>query len=320
MWGWLARMLDKVIAIVAARRYGRFFGRTTEADYKQSLYDRLRARLEHDARLSPSPDGAFPPPDPSRGRRTKPSSTHTVRIDRGGEIVETTYNYYARGHQGKLLIVYHHGLGEVPNEITFRRLLLSSRGPDIPADLICYHATGHRKPRDVGRMLSTLSGFGTLVGDGMMAARAIAKAHRRYYRRVVYVGTSLGGLVGMAEAALSASFDLNIANIAHLDLVHCISETGFRRLIDPTFLNTCPLDLMRIGIDADRLMAAAQRRLVMINGIHDDYFDIEVARDYWSRFDRIGHYEIPHGHITACAATRTIKQTLLTILDDRRML
>lgn len=320
MWGLLARTLDKVVAFTAAQRYGRFFGKTPPSGFKRSLYDRLRTRLKYEARLSPTPDGQFPPPMPDKGSRTRPSGTHRIDIDRGGETVETICTYYNRGHQGRTLIVYHHGLGEIPNELSFRRFLLTGRGPDIPADLICYHATGHRRPRDVGEMLSTLGGFTTLVGDSMMAVRAIARTYRRHYQRVIYAGASLGGIVGIVEAAISQSFDLNVSIIAHLDLVHCVSETGFRRLIDPHFLATSPLDLMRIGLDADRIMNAAQRRLVMINGVYDDYFNIDRARDVWSRFDKVSHYEIEHGHITTCAAARTMKRTLLAALRDRRIL
>jgi hypothetical protein len=319
MWGLLARTLDKIVAIAAAQRYGHFFGKTPPTDFKRSLYDQLRARLKYEARLSPLPNGQ-PPPPARRRRRPRPSYTHKIQIDRGGEVVETICNFYARGHEGRLLLVYHHGLGEIPNELSFQRLLLSRHGPNLPADLICYHATGHRKPRDVREMLSTLGGFTTLLGDGMMAARAIARTYRRRYDHVVYAGASLGGIVGMLEAALSASFDLNVSIIAHLDLVHCISETGFRRLVDRQFLETTRLDLLRIGVDADRLMAAAQRRLVMINGIYDDYFDIDLARDYWVRFGRVAHYEIPHGHITACGATRMMKRTLLDALRARRII
>ncbi len=317
MWGPIARILDVGVAYVAARRYGRFFGATTEADYGGSLYDQLRARLVHEARLTPLPDGSASPPASERGRRTPPTRAHTIQIDRGGEIVETTCNFYARGHHGRTLIVYHHGMGEVPNEISFRRLLLRRRGPDLPADLICYHATGHRSPRDVGQQLATLTGFATLVGDSLMGVRAIARAYRRHYQRVVYVGVSLGGIVGIVESALSASFDLNVSLIAHLDLVHCITETGFRHMVDPAFLAHCPRDVMRAGVDADRLLEAAQRRLVVINGIHDDYFRIELARAQWERFGRIARYEIPHGHISACAATRAVKRTLLTALHEK---
>ncbi len=317
MWGPLARILDVAAAYAGARRYGRFFGQTSEADYKRSLYDELRRRLEYEARLSAPPDGQMQRPTAPRGRRMPPTYTHTIEIDRGGETVETTCNCYARGYHGRLLIVYHHGLGEIPNELSFRRLLLRDRGPKIPADLICYHVTGHRRPRDVGRMLSTLGGFGTLLGDGMMAVRAIARAYRRQYDRIVYMGASLGGMVGIMEAALSASFDLNVAMIAHLDLVHCITETSFRRMIDAGFLANCPLDLIRIGVESDRFAAAAQRQIVMINGLHDDYFRIELARALWSRFGRIGHYEIPHGHVSACVATRAVKGALLTALRDR---
>lgn len=320
MWGPFARLIDRVFIRLAARRYGQFFGQTTDADYTRSLHDELRLRMKREARLTSPPDGAPPTPTAYNGRRTKPTARHTIQIDRGGDIVETTCNYYALGHYGRLLIVYHHGLGEIPNELSFRQLLLRERGGPIPADMICYHATGHRTPHDVGQAMSTLRGFTTLLGDGMMSARAIARAYRRHYDRVVFVGSSLGGMVGIVEAALSASFDLNVAMIAHPDMVHCIGETAFRRLIDPDFLARCPRDLMRIGQDADRLLAAAQRRLVMINGIHDEYFRIEVAREFWSRFGQIDAYEIPHGHVSVFGATKTIKRTLLTALANRRML
>ena len=58
----------------------------------------------------------------------------------------------------------------------------------------------------------------------------------------------------------------------------------------------------------------------MINGLHDEFFRVHLARDAWARFDRIGHYEIPHGHISACAATRTLKRALLTALRDHRII
>ncbi|MBN1343618.1 MAG: hypothetical protein JXQ73_13100 [Phycisphaerae bacterium] len=319
MWGPLARWLDIGVAFVAARRYGRFFGETPPSDFTRSLHDMLRSRLKYEARFVEGTEDLSAPVTVDRGRRTLPSRVHRLRIDRGGEVVETSFSHFARGHAGRLLIVYHHGLGEIPNEMSFRKLFLSRRGATIPADLVCYHATGHRSPREVGPMLSTLGGFGTLLGDSLLAVRAIGRAYRQRYDRVVYVGASLGGMVGIIESALSCSYDLNVSLVAHLDLVHCITETGFRRMIDPRFLATAPMDLMRIGTDADRFMAAAQRRLVMINGIHDEYFRIDLAREVWSRFGGIRHYEIPHGHISAMGATRCLRETLLQALRDARV-
>jgi len=318
MWGPLARALDVAVAYSAGHQ-ARFFGRTGESDYRRSFHDYLRGRLKYMPRIDPPPRVATGDPRTAEGRRAPPTATYRLQIDRGGELVETRFDYFARGYGGRVLIVYHHGLGEIPQDMTFRWLLLRGRGPEIPADLICYHATGHHTLRELNDLLSTLGGFEKLVGDGMMAMRAIARAYRRHYDRVVCFGASLGGLVAIAEAALSGSFDLNVSLIAHLDLVEVISATAFRHLVDRDFLARCPLDLVRLGIDADRLAAAAQRRLVMINGIHDAYFRIGRARELWQRFERIGHYEIPQGHVSAAGATRTVKRALLTALRDRQV-
>lgn len=320
MWRPAAVGLDRFVIRLAARRYGRFFGETTEADYKRSLLDTMRDRLRRPARiLDPIPD-RLPVITQRLGRRTRPSSVHHIEIDRGGETVETVFSTFGLGHAGKLLIVYHHGLGEVPNELSFRRLLLRQRGPALPADLVCYHTTGHRTPKEVGQSLSTLTGFQTMVGDSLAAMHAISREFRRRYKRIVYVGLSLGGIVGVIEAALSAGFDLNVSVISHFDTVHTITQTSFRRIVDSGFLASCPIELMEMGLDIDRFMTAAQRRLVMVNGIHDDYFDIELARQMWGRFGRIDHREIPHGHISACAATKCLRRTLLDVLTRRRML
>ncbi len=317
MWGPLARLMDRGVAYWAARRYGPFFGDTTDADFRDSLYDRLRARLKHEARLSPIPDGRTKSAN-GQGRKARPSYSQTIEIDRGGEIARTTCNVFLRGYEGERLIIYHHGLGEIPNELSFRRLLLADRKDHLPADLICYHATAHRRPSDIHRIMSTMGGFLTLVGDGMMAVRALARLYRRRYRHVVLVGSSLGGVVGTVEAALSASYDLNIAMIAHLDLVHCITETGFRRMVDEGFLERCPLDLMQIGTEADRILRDAQARLVMINGMHDDYFRIDLAREFVERFPRIRYYEIPQGHISACMAGKTVRRTIRDAMRQER--
>ncbi len=320
MWCPAAVALDRFVVRLAAQRYGKLFGKTTEADYRRSLLDTMRDRLRRPARiLDPLPD-RLAVTSRRPGRRTPPSSVHRIEIDRGGELVETVFSTFGLGHEGGLLIVYHHGLGEVPNEMSFRRLLLRQRGPSLPADFVCYHATGHREPKEVGRLLSTLTGFQTLMGDSLAAMHAISRALRFRYRRIVYVGLSLGGLVGVVEAALSAGFDLNVSMISHFDMVHTISKTSFRHLVEPRFLASCPLELMEMGLDADRFLAAAQRRLVMVNGIHDDYFRIDLARRAWTRFDRIDHREIPHGHISACAATRCVRGALLDVLTRHRML
>jgi hypothetical protein len=208
----------------------------------------------------------------------------------------------------------------MPQDMSFRWAFLRAKGPEIPADLICYHATAHHTLRELNRLLSTLGGFQKLVGDGMMAVRAIARAYRRHYERVVFVGASLGGIVGIAEAALSGSFDLNVSLIAHLDLVELITISSFRHLIDKDFRARCPAELIRAGIDADRFAAAAQRRLVMINGVHDGYFRIDRAREWWAKFGRIGHYEIPQGHISAAMATRTLRRNLMNAMRERRVL
>lgn len=317
MWGLFARALDIAAAWLGGRRL-QFFGRTDEADYRRSLHDSLRRRLDYEARIVPCSDiHAVHEPLPI-GRGVRPSATHGLLIDRGGEIVETSFDYFARGYRGKLLIVYHHGLGEIPHDLSFRWLLQRPRGPRIPADLVCYRATGHRDYAELNHLLARLSGFQTLVGDGMMAMRAIARAYRKDYERVVCFGASLGGIVAIVEAGLSASFDLNVSLLAHLDLVEVLTATSFRRMVDRDFLVRCPVELVRAGTDGDRFLAAAQGRLAMINGIHDDWFRIQRARDTWNRFTRIRHHEIRHSHISAGGATRAVRRALLGALQDRR--
>jgi hypothetical protein len=319
MWGPAARAMDLMVACLVARKV-RFFGNTGPSDYRRSFHDYLRERLKYEARICPpsSAADAYPPVAP--GRRSPPSARLALQIDRGGEIVDTCLDYFARGYRGRTLIVYHHGLGEIPQDMSFRWAFLRAKGPEIPADFICYRATAHRTYRELNQLLSTLGGFQKLVGDGMMGIRAIARAYRRHYERVVFVGASLGGIVGIAEAAMSGSFDLNVSLIAHLDLVEVITLSSFRHLIDKDFRDRCPAELIRAGIDADRFAAAAQRRLVMINGIHDGYFRIDRAREWWARFGRIGHYEIRQGHISAALATRTLRRILLDALYERRIL
>ncbi len=317
MWGPLARGLDRFVAWGAGRQM-RFFGKTDPSDYRLSFHDMLRRRLHLEPRLLTPVQEMLNHQPAHTHRRSLPTAIGRIAVDRGGTVVESGFDYYARGHRGRTLIVYHHGLGEIPHDLSFRWILLRDSGPNLPADLICCQATGHRSYRQVNETLAHLSGFATLVGDGMMTMRAIARAFRHHYNRVVCLGASLGGLVTIAEAALSASYDLNISLIAHLDLVEVMRDTVFRRLIDSEFRACCPWEIVRPGIDAERLVREAQRRLVMINGTHDMYFRVERARELWAQFKDIDHYELPHGHISMGMAPRLIKRTLIDILSNRR--
>jgi len=309
MWGWLARTIDVAFARVIGRLGRHYFRDSTEADLRRPLSERLTAVPERRVHFV-------------RERRTARGAVHCLlRVDRPDASIQTVCDFYRTGPARRLLVAYHHGLGEFPYDWSFRWIFLKSRAPAIPADYVCVCATSSGSRRELTNVpMAGIGAYMEMLCDSVAITAAVADRYRADYEHVVLAGTSLGGIVALLEAATTGRFDLNVSFLGGLDLLDVILHTSFSSLISRRFVNLCRRIPQRDHEHIARSLRQVQHRVAMINGTYDDYFRIERIQPLWAMCPHMWTRQIPYGHISGSLAGGVLRREFAAVLEAKGLL
>lgn len=220
------------------------------------------------------------------------------------------------------LVVFHHGLGEVPHDTVPRLVRLHPALGRL--DWAVLKALHHESPRATSaRFTRDLAGFARALVASAATARAIANAQRARYRRLVFVGVSLGGLVGQVEGLADPRFDLYVPIVSGPDLRDVLLRSSFARTVQAGFRRRAraapwlaELDLSarlaRVPADGPPLRPLLARA--------DGLFRLGPQTAAWARVPRARVTTCAGGHLTGVANLYGVARHLQACLDelDRR--
>jgi hypothetical protein len=131
------------------------------------------------------------------------------------------------------VLVYHHGIGEMPYDKSFRGIF--RRRLPMPAHLVAVRAPYHRT------WLDLLPGLATLRNFLAMCAVSIALIEKlrclfvaRGARGCVVVGTSLGGFLSLMHHLTYGTAERYVPLLGGPDIAHVLLSTHFRRFLAPS--------------------------------------------------------------------------------------
>jgi hypothetical protein len=130
------------------------------------------------------------------------------------------------------VLIYHHGIGEVPYDKTFRRIF--PRRMPVDAHLVAVRAPFHRSYLDCRRGLVTLSRFMAMCAVSVALIEAVRLALvARGAQGSVVAGTSLGGFLTVLHHLTFGTASSYAPQLAGPDLAHAFLSTPFRRFLAP---------------------------------------------------------------------------------------
>lgn len=149
---------------------------------------------------------------------------------------------FAAGFQVRLgarpelpLLVYHHGIGEMPYDKSFRGIF--PRRLPIPAHLVAVRAPFHRTWLDLIPGLATLHTFLALCA---VSVRLIESLRCLFVARgaqgCLVAGTSLGGFLSLIHHLTYGSAQAYVPLLAGPDIAHVMLSSHFQRLLAPQAL------------------------------------------------------------------------------------
>jgi hypothetical protein len=197
------------------------------------------------------------------------------------------------------LVVYHHGLGEIPHDMVprlLRRLRALGRC-DLVAIKGLHHErwieTNRRLTNDRDRMLRCLVASASL-------ARRIAQEGRARYRHVVMCGISMGGVISLIEACHEPTFDLYVPFLAGPDLRDVVLESGFSRTVQAGWKRRARQHGWCDGLDLTALLRDPAGPPIRPLLAHSDrLFQVDPQRAAYAQVPRAQVATCRGGHITA---------------------
>ncbi|HSX80821.1 MAG TPA: hypothetical protein VLQ80_19905 [Candidatus Saccharimonadia bacterium] len=141
------------------------------------------------------------------------------------------------------VIVYHHGIAEMPYDKSFRGIFRGS----VPAQahLVAVRAPFHRTWLDLLPGLGSMSHFLAMCAVAVQLGETIRQALLgRGARGSMVVGTSLGGFLALVHHLMFGTADGYVPLLAGPDLAHVMLDTHYRHflasqaLAHPTMLQT----------------------------------------------------------------------------------
>jgi hypothetical protein len=225
--------------------------------------------------------------------------------------VEAGLRWRPASSANRPVLIFHHGLGEIPYDHTFR--FVFRRRTPVDAHLVAIRAPFHRSHVDCCRGLASLSRFLTMCAVSVALIEAVRRTiEERGARGSVVAGISFGGFLTLLHHLTYGTATCYAPLLAGPDLAHTLLSTpcrGFlsrKARIEPDHLQDC-LDF-RKGFSA----RDAQR-----------VFPLLARHDLWMPFD---HHQavyaasgvpvtvINRGHMTGSWAFATMRAHLLAVL------
>jgi hypothetical protein len=226
---------------------------------------------------------------------------------------ELTAGFQVRlgAHPELPVLVYHHGIGEMPYDKSFRGIF--PRRVPIPAHLVAVRAPFHRTWLDLIPGLATLHTFLALCA---VSIRLIESLRCLFVARgaqgCLVAGTSLGGFLSLMHHLMYGSAQAYVPLLAGPDIAHVMLSGHFQRFLAP---QACahPAHIQTL-LDFRQAFAAHQtQRVFPLLARYDlDMLYAHHAACYAA--SAVPVVTINRGHITGSLAFAALRTHLLTCL------
>jgi hypothetical protein len=146
--------------------------------------------------------------------------------------VQAGFRVRAASNATRPVLIYHHGLGEIPYDHTFR-WIFRRRAP-VDAQLVAIRAPFHRSHIDCCRGLATLSHFLAMCAVSVTLIEGIRLAFAaRGARGCIVAGTSFGGFLTLLHHLTYGTANRYAPLLAGPDLAYTLLSTPCRQFLSP---------------------------------------------------------------------------------------
>jgi hypothetical protein len=209
------------------------------------------------------------------------------------------------------LLVYHHGIGEMPYDKSFRGIF--PRRVPIPAHLVAVRAPFHRTWLDLIPGLATLHTFLALCA---VSVRLIESLRCLFVARgaqgCLVAGTSLGGFLSLIHHLTYGSATAYVPLLAGPDIAHVMLASHFQRFLAPQAL-AHPAHMQALLDFREPFAASHTQRVFPLLARYDlDMLYAHHAACYTA--SDVPVVTIERGHITGSLAFTALRTHLLTCL------
>jgi hypothetical protein len=209
------------------------------------------------------------------------------------------------------VLIFHHGLGEIPSDRTFRWIF--RRHTPVDAHLVAVQAPFHRSHIECCRGLASLDRFMAMCAVSVALIEAVRGAFlERGAPGSVVAGISLGGFVALLHHLSYGTASRYAPLMAGPDLAHTMLSTpcrGFlaaQALAEPERLAAC-LDFRQA------FEASDTRRVVPLLALYDIWMPCAVHRAAYTA-GAVPVATTDRGHMTSALAFADMRTHLLSVL------
>jgi hypothetical protein len=244
------------------------------------------------------------PPVVADGRYTVPARTLAGVVKAGFRL--------RRGSRPALpVVIFHHGLGEIPHDHTFRWIF--PRRMPVHAHLVVVRAPFHRSHIECSRGLATLSQFMAMCAVSVALIEQIRLALAgQGARGCMVAGISLGGFVTLLHHLTYGTADVYAPLLAGPDLAHAVLSSPCRRFLNPRTLAQ-PGD-MQACLDLRQAFRASDTRSVRpLLGRYDLWMPLAHYQAAYAA-SGVPVATIDRGHMTGSWAFAGMRAHLLACL------
>ena len=214
---YISRLIDDIaIASTVITEQRRGFSKT--GDGRPPCYDELVAAM-----IESPPELSWP----EQRRR------HRVPIRIPGLGRESFCDLRPGGAEADTLVVYHHGLGEIPHG-ALPGILRRYPGLSARCDWVFMKALYHESHATISRdLLSDRDALVHTLAASAGMAKSIARAAQATgrYRHLVMCGVSMGGVVSLIESVMEPAFNLYMPLLAGPDLADVIINSRLAKAL-----------------------------------------------------------------------------------------
>jgi hypothetical protein len=148
--------------------------------------------------------------------------------------VEAGFRWRPASSENRPVLIFHHGLGEIPSDHTFRGTF---RRAPMDAHLVAIRAPFHRNYIECCRGLASLDRFMAMCAVSVSLIEAVRRAFvERGARGSIVAGISLGGFLTLLHHLTYGTASRYVPLMAGPDMAHALLSTPCRGLLAPQAL------------------------------------------------------------------------------------
>ncbi len=225
--------------------------------------------------------------------------------------VQASFRWRPAADATRPVLIYHHGLGEIPSDHTFRGIF--RRRAPVDAHLVAIQAAFHRSHIDCCRGLASLDRFMAMcaVSVALIELVRLALAERGAQGSVV-AGISFGGFLTLLHHLTYGTASRYAPQMAGPDLSHALLSTPCRGLLAPQAL--AQPDRLPACLDFRQAFQASDtERVLPLLARHDLWMPCAHHRAAYAA-KGVPVAMIDRGHMTGSWAFAGLRAHLLSVL------